>query len=407
MNGIALDLEALHPAHAAAREELLDFLANPETAVPGTDDDASSFDTPFLERRTRRIVPRPALRQVMLHGPAGIGKHHLAESLQHLAPPGHVHLREAGTTAPLPDSGLVVWISRTPTPPPEAPHRLPRIAMHGFSLLEKRQLAWSHLIPDLCAHFGLDPQEFLQEEILDIALSGGLRESGWHGFVDRLSRLCRRRAREIRSVADFPIDLLWAHRILGTEALPSEPLDAELPAGCVHAMMVSSWGGDIARVEALHLPGNGRLTVTGAGPQAEMAARVARSRLAVLHRRSGTDLESIRELDWHIHISGPAGPKDGVSLGWPILVAMASALTGRPVATTNAFTGELSLSGSILPVGGVVEKTLGAARAGCLNLSVPQPDAMEMRAIDTGRLGANLWFVAQDLPALSELGLQV
>jgi ATP-dependent Lon protease len=406
MNTTALDLEALHPAHASAREELLDFLVTPEINTAAPDDDASAFDTPFLERRTRRIAPRPALRQVMLHGPAGIGKHHLSESLQHLAPPGEVHVRDVGATAFLPESGMVIWISRSPTPPADAPHRMPRIAMHGFSMLEKRKLAWTHLIPDICGHFALDAKEFLREEILDITLSGGMRESGWHGFVDRLSRLCRRRAREIQEVSDFPIDLFWAHRILGVDALPADTLDVDLPIGCVHAMMVSSWGGDIARVEALHLPGKGRLAVTGAGPQAEMAARVARSRLSALCRELGVTLEALRELDWHIHISGPSGPKDGSSLGWPILVAMASALTRNPVGASNAFTGELSLSGSILSVGGIVEKALGAARAGCLNISVPQPDAMCMRAIDTNQLGANLWFVAQDLPALSELGLQ-
>ncbi|MEN9355478.1 MAG: endopeptidase La, partial [Fibrobacterota bacterium] len=270
---------------------------------------------------------------------------------------------------------------------------------------EKRFHAFHHIVPAVCRHFGLEHAPFLEEEVLDSLLCGGPRETGWHGFVDRLSRLCRRYLRQLQEGETPILDLAWVQVVLGEDALPHDPIEMSLAAGTVHAMMASSWGGDLARVEVLALPGRGRLTVTGAGPQTEMAARVARSRICALAPYLGRTLESLRELDMHVHVSGPAGPKDGVSLGWPVLAAMVSTLVQRPVDARVAFTGELSLSGAILSVGAVVEKILGAARAGALHISVPQPDAVGLRDLDTSSLGASLWFVAQDVPALRDLGL--
>jgi len=334
-----------------------------------------------------------------------VGKHHLALVLQGLAPKGEVHVRDADDVSALPDSGLVIWVSRTSERPAAAPHRLPRILLRGFSPWEKRIHAFHHLIPSVCEHFALPVAPFLEEDVLGALLAGGPRETGWHGFVDRLSRLCRRYLRQVQE-GETPVpDLAWVQAVLGEDALPHDPVDQNLPAGCVHAMMASSWGGDLARVEVQGIAGKGRLTVTGAGPQAETAARVARSRLCTLAPWLGQPLELLRELDWHVHVSGPAGPKDGVSLGWPVLVAMVSWLAQRAVDARVAFTGELSLSGSILSVGTIVEKILGAARAGAVHLSLPQPDFTGLRDLEASNLGANLWLVAQDIPALSELGL--
>jgi hypothetical protein len=391
-----------------AREELLDFVAAPETPPPSAVDVDSRppLETPFLDARATRAVARlPALRHVLLHGPAGVGKHHLALALKSLVPAGEVHLREVSDESPLPTSGLVIWISRGRERPALAPHRLPNILLRGLSPWEKRFHAFHHIVPAVCRHFGLEHAPFLEEEVLDSLLCGGPRETGWHGFVDRLSRLCRRYLRQLQEGETPILDLAWVQVVLGEDALPHDPIEMSLAAGTVHAMMASSWGGDLARVEVLALPGRGRLTVTGAGPQTEMAARVARSRICALAPYLGRTLESLRELDMHVHVSGPAGPKDGVSLGWPVLAAMVSTLVQRPVDARVAFTGELSLSGAILSVGAVVEKILGAARAGALHISVPQPDAVGLRDLDTSSLGASLWFVAQDVPALRDLGL--
>lgn len=410
MSPLAREFERRHPAHWMAREELLDYVAAPETppsSAPGTDPRASAaLETPFLDVRSSRALPKlPALRHVLLHGPAGVGKHHLASTLQELVPPGEVHLREVQDGSPLPTSGLVIWIGRGTERPALAPHRLAHIPLRGFSPWEKRFHAFHHVVPSVCEHFGLLPAPFLEEEVLDVLLCGGPRETGWHGLVERLSRLCRRFLRQLEE-GEAPIpDLAWAQVVLGEDALPHAPLDISLPPGSVHAMMASSWGGDLARVEVQALPGKGRLTLTGAGSQTEIAARVARSRVCALAPYLGRSLEALRELDWHVHVGGPAGPKDGVSLGWPVLVAMVSCLSQRPVDARVALTGELSLSGAVLGVGAVVEKILGAARAGALHISVPQTDATGLRDLDTSSLGATLWFVAQDVPALRELGL--
>jgi len=185
-----------------------------------------------------------------------------------------------------------------------------------------------------------------------------------------------------------------------------DPLPLRLAPGCVHSPVVSPLGGAIARIEAFASPGKGRLTLTGAGPQAEIAAQVSRSRCLALAQQLRYQVDPLRELDWHIHVSGPEGPKDGVSIGWPVLVAMASHLSGVAVDARFAFTGEMGLSGEVHPVGHIEEKFLACEREGLLRLWIPSGNLSDLSLLEPEALGScEPTAVSQDLLALRTLGL--
>jgi len=366
------DFAAFHPAHAFAREELLDLV----------------------------LDPSPAPRKILLQGPAGVGKHHLVQSLKKALPSAEIALCETGANRS--SSGLTIWIARGSVAD-RTLAELPRILLRGFSKYEKRVLAQSSLAPEICTAFELTPAPFLTESVLETLLFSGPRESGWHGFVERLEKLCRRRVRTALTTTQLDPD--WIREVLGDAIFPDLTIFDENIPGCVAGLMVSSWGGDIVRVEATCHPGEGCVTMTGAGAQAEQAARLAQLRLITLSEGLDRSREAISCLDWHLHVSGAGGPKDGVSLGLALLVAMASSLLRRPVEHLTAFTGELTLTGALLPVGQLTEKLLGAERAGCRSLLFPKVQQDELLGLSEARLETRLRAALRDEDALEALGL--
>jgi ATP-dependent Lon protease len=184
----------------------------------------------------------------------------------------------------------------------------------------------------------------------------------------------------------------------------AEPLASKLPSGCVHAPVVSSLGGAMARIETFACPGQGRTVVTGAGPLAHQSVLVARTRCAMLSDDLGFSVEFLRDLDWHVNVVGPEGPKDGVSLGWPVLVAMVSQLRRTTIDARVAFSGEITLSGEIRPVGGVVEKFLACERTSIGRFWVPRENMAELSRLDVA-VDCIALTAESDAAALREWGL--
>jgi ATP-dependent Lon protease len=342
---------------------------------------------------------------LLLQGPAGSGKRNLAEALRH-ALLGHIEVHVAeGEETTRADTGIVVWISRDGKLPRAMPSRTPRVRVRSLSSSEKARLL-SQETERIGRSYGLDPSEFADSEIQHALLRGGASEAGVLGAVRRLQRLCRRHSRELAEGQSIPVDLPWVEAVLGPEAHPQDPLATRLPAGCVHAPVVSSLGGAIAQIEAFASTGKGRLTLTGAGPNAEIAAQVARSRCLALAQQLRFQVDVLRDMDWHIHVSGPDGPKDGVSIGWPVLVAMASHLSGVAVDARFAFTGEIGLSGEFRSVGLIEEKFLACEREGLQRLWIPFGNLSDLSLLDPEAMGAcEPTSVTQDLQALRALGL--
>lgn len=404
---VAAALAELHQCHAATREELLDLVDSRNLAGDVRVEDLRETSGPFLtalRKNTKDVLPEGPQVHIVLEGPAGTGKAHLAESLrQALSGEAGVQIRRRGHSDG--EGSLVLWTTRDGIRPEGVPAGAPVLRVRGLSSREKRRLLVGRLVPRIAQAHGIDARPFLAEPILDCLLRGGEQEAGLNGAIERLERLCRRRAREISEGRVHEPDAAWLRGVLGVESAPIDAPARKLPPGSVHAPMVSSLGGALARLEAFAHPGRGRLVVTGAGTQAEIACKVARTRLLALAPQLPIPGESLRELDWHIHVAGPSGPKDGASLGWPVLVAMVSHLAGMAVEATFAFTGEILLSGELLPVGYVEEKFLACEREGFARLWMPWANLAEIPQDPEVRGGCEPTGVDRDLPALKALGL--
>lgn len=409
--GIPEALGDLHPFHRLAREEIADLVASRATlrfgdapVSSGPPSSADPFLTPSTGSAGDEVDPGPATH-LLLQGPAGSGKRSLAQAVKSaLHGRVEVFLAEGDQTVQV-EHGLVVWISRDGKVPKAMPARTPRVRVRSLSSSEKRRLL-SLETERVARAFGLDPREFQAPEIQQILLRGGFPEAGVLGAVQRLQRLCRRRARSLQEGSTVGLDAAWVGTVLGPEVNPLDPPSSRLPAGAVHSPVVSPLGGAIAQIEAFATPGHGTLSVTGAGPQAEVAAQVARSRCLALAQQLRFQADALRDLDWHIHVSGPEGPKDGISMGWPALVAMASHLSGVPVDARNAFTGELSLTGELRGVGFVEEKFLACEREGFARLWMPGRNLPDLSRLEPEALGAcEPTAVHQDLQALRTLGI--
>lgn len=405
---VASSFAELHECHASARDELLDLIQSRHLAYDVSVDDLRETSGPFLTALRKAAKDdeedEGPETHIVLQGPAGVGKTHLAQSLrQALAGSVGVQIRrKSGSEG---KGSLVLWICRDGIRPEGVPPGTPVVRVRGLSSREKRRLLVERLVPRIAQAHGIDPRAFLDEAVLACLLRGGFQEAGINGGILRLERLCRRRARELSEGHGHEIDADWLRSVLGAESAPADAPARELPAGSVHAPMVSSLGGAIARIEAFASPGQGHLVVTGAGPQAEIACKVARTRLLALAPQLSMHTDPLRVLDWHIHVAGPTGPKDGASLGWPVLVAMCSCLSGLRVDASFGFTGELLLSGELVPVGFVEEKFLACEREGFTRLWLPRGNLAEISSDPETRGVCEITGVVPDIPALKALGL--
>lgn len=405
---VAASFAELHECHGSARDELLDLVQSRHLAYDVSVDDLRETSGPFLTALRKAAKDEEEDEgpetHIILQGPAGVGKTHLAQSLgQALGGTASVQIRrKSGAEG---KGSLVLWICRDGARPEGAPSTAPVVRVRGLSSREKRRLLVERLVPRITQAHGIDSRGFLEEPVLFCLLRGGFQEAGINGAILRLERLCRRRAREISEGRGRDIDPDWLRSVLGADSAPADAPYRDLPAGSVHAPMVSSLGGAIARIEAFACPGQGQLVVTGAGVQAEIACKVARTRLLALAPHLSMHTDPLRVLDWHIHVAGPTGPKDGVSLGWPVLVAMCSYLSGLRVDASFGFTGELLLSGELSPVGFVEEKFLACEREGFTRMWIPRGNLAEISQDPEMRGSCEITGVVPDIPALKAMGL--
>lgn len=407
---LARRLGEFHPFHATAREEIADLVSS--RAILRLEELASDrgeveSSSPFLVQTAAPVDDEDLapVQHILLHGPAGSGKRSLANALS-VALRGRTEVTVVESdTAPKVDRGIVVWVSRDGRVPKGMPSRTPRIRVRSLSSVEKLRLVQIQ-VDSTCRSYGLVSHDFLKSELLDMLLRGGLSEAGVLGAVQRLHRLCRRLSRQRAEGNHVPVDTAWAASVLGAEAHSLDPLPPRLNPGAVFAPIVSSLGGAISMIEAFATPGRGKLTLTGAGPQSEIAAQVARSRCLALAPQLRFPVDTLRDMDWHVHVSGPDGPKDGLSLGWPVVVAMASHLSGVAVDARFAFTGEISLSGELRTVGYIDEKFLACEREGFRRVYMPSRNLPELADLGPEAIGScEPTPTPGDLAVLRHLGL--
>ncbi|HKP51617.1 MAG TPA: endopeptidase La [Chloroflexia bacterium] len=266
--------------------------------------------------------------------------------------------------------------------------RLEVIRLSGYTEEEKVQIALRHLVPKQHEWHALDSNDLEWDEIgVQQIIACYTREAGVRQLQREIATVCRRVAATIaqegESVArPIRVNEAFIGEVLGTPRfLPPEPKDTDQP-GVVTGMFWTPVGGDIMHIEALMMSGNKTLTITGQlGDVMQESAQAALSYVRANAKELGIDPDFYEHHDLHIHIPSGAVAKDGPSAGIALAVALASLLTGKPVSSDLAMTGELTLRGKVLPVGGIKEKVLAARRAGIHNVLLPAQNRRDLDAI--------------------------
>lgn len=253
--------------------------------------------------------------------------------------------------------------------------RLEIIEIGGYTTEEKIVIAKDHLVPRAVREHGLDTDTEIPDEVIEQVIAGYTRESGVRNLQRELEALLRDVAMEIaeggpaRSRIE-PADVL---RILGPPRYHEEMIEKEPPIGVVTGLGWTPSGGRLLFVEAATTPGDGRIRLTGRlgevmRESGETALSLVRSRAEIF----GVDRHFLRGRDIHVHVPQGAVPKDGPSAGVTVTTAVVSVLSGKPVRPDVAMTGEVTLRGKVLPIGGVREKVLAAHRAGIRDVILPK-----------------------------------
>jgi ATP-dependent Lon protease len=269
--------------------------------------------------------------------------------------------------------------------PPALKDRMETIELPGYTEQEKLRIAQKFLVPRQLRENGLAPErlQFSEEAVLEI-IRRYTREAGVRNLEREIGAVCRKVARRVATDSEGPITVAAGqlHDYLGPVRFRYEVAEEADGVGVATGLAWTQAGGDILFVEATPISGKGNLILTGKlGEVMQESARAAltyaRSRAASL----GIDEGFYEKNDIHIHVPAGAIPKDGPSAGITMTIALISALTKRPVIREIGMTGEITLRGKVLPVGGIKEKVLAAHRAGLKKVILPKENEKDLEEI--------------------------
>jgi ATP-dependent Lon protease len=265
------------------------------------------------------------------------------------------------------------------TVPPALRDRMEIIELAGYTHEEKREIAKRYLVPRQMERNGVGRSKIeFTDEALDVIIDGYTREAGVRQLEREIGSICRKVAREFAEGTRRSKRTIRARTV--TELLGKRRIQPEVQRrtgepGVATGLAWTPVGGDVLFVEATAFPGDGKLQITGQlGDVMRESAEAALSYI----KNAASSLDGSVPDDWfrthdvHVHVPAGAIPKDGPSAGITMATALASRLTGRPVRADTAMTGEITLTGQVLPIGGLKEKALAAQRAGINRLIIPR-----------------------------------
>ncbi len=285
-----------------------------------------------------------------------------------------------------------------PIPPPLR-DRMEIIELAGYTEEDKLEIARRHLIPKQVRENGLkEGQIHFTTEGLVHVIRHYTREAGLRNLEREIGSLCRKVARGITEGKTEPVtmDPDKVHELLGPERFFSEIAERTQEAGVAIGLAWTPMGGDIMFIESTKMGGKKGLTLTGhLGEVMKESAQAALSYVRARAERLGIAADFFENLDLHIHVPAGAVPKDGPSAGVTIATSLASLLTGRVVRHDLAMTGEITLRGKVLAVGGVKEKVLGARRAGVNTVILPKRNEKDLEDIPE-KVRAEMHFIFVD-----------
>ncbi|MFD1065407.1 endopeptidase La [Oceanobacillus locisalsi] len=263
--------------------------------------------------------------------------------------------------------------------------RMELISIPGYTEVEKLHIAKRHLLPKQLKENGLTKSKVqIREAAIMKLIRTYTREAGVRGLERQIATLCRKAAKEL--VTEEKDRIIITDRIvevyLGKPAFRYGMIEEENQIGAATGLAYTTAGGDILSIEVTHYPGKGNLKLTGKlggvmQESAQAAFSYVRSRADQLH----IEPDFYEKYDIHIHVPAGATPKDGPSAGITIATALVSSLTGRAIKKEVGMTGEITLRGRVLPIGGLKEKSLSAHRAGLTTIILPEENKKDIEDI--------------------------
>ena len=253
--------------------------------------------------------------------------------------------------------------------------RMEVLDFSGYIHDEKIQIAKKHLLPKMIKEHGLKKKEInLNQEALSVLIESYTREAGVRNLERQIANVCRKVAKNISigTYKSIKVDGNEVSNLLGPEMFFSDVAERCTKPGVVIGLAWTAFGGDILFIEASKMPGKGGLKLTGKlGDVMKESAQAAYSFVRENAEKFDISEDFYKTYDIHIHVPAGAIPKDGPSAGVAMITSIVSLLTGKPIKNKLGMTGEISLRGNVLPIGGLKEKSTAAHRSGLNHIVVP------------------------------------
>ena len=259
------------------------------------------------------------------------------------------------------------------------------IDVSSYTENEQFHIAKKYLVPKQLERNGLTGEMLsFSDKALEKIIHNYTREAGVRNLERRIGEICRKAAREFLEKKRKSVHITEGNlqKYLGKEKITFENANEEDEVGIVRGLAWTSVGGDTLQIEVNVMPGDGKLQMTGQmGDVMKESAQIALTYVRSVADRYGVESKYFKEHDLHLHIPEGAVPKDGPSAGITMATAMLSAVTGKKVLASVAMTGEITLRGRVLPIGGLKEKTLAARMAHMKKVLVPDKNRPDMAEI--------------------------
>ena len=263
--------------------------------------------------------------------------------------------------------------------------RMEMINIPGYLMEEKCSIASQHLVAKQSEAHGLKAEQFqLEQSTIEQIISGYTREAGVRSLDKQLAKLARARAKQVAFEEEFSPTMTADEvvKVLGMPKFLKEEYEVAGMAGVVTGLAWTEVGGDILYIESCLTPGKGGLSLTGhLGDVMKESAQIALEWVKAHHEELGIEVEKFEKHDVNIHVPEGAIPKDGPSAGITMVTSLVSTFTGRLVKERLAMTGETTLRGRVMPVGGVKEKVLAAKRAGITQIILSEENRKDVAEI--------------------------
>ena len=264
--------------------------------------------------------------------------------------------------------------------------RMEVIQLTSYTREEKFQIAKRYLTPKQMKKHGLTSKTFkLQSSGIYALIDSYTRESGVRGLEREVASLCRKAAKRLVSGQEKAVTVSGRNitQFLGGQKYKKDVLSERDETGLANGLAWTSVGGEMLQIEVAVLEGAGKVVLTGSlGDVMKESAQAAISYIRTCTEKYGIEKDFYKTKDIHIHLPEGAIPKDGPSAGITLCTAVLSALSGIPVRSDVAMTGEMSLRGRVLPIGGLKEKTMAAYRAGIKTVIIPEENTVDLEEVD-------------------------